>query len=458
MKKALDKREEEKKREAARRARMKRRETYWKPKPGTNRIRIMPPWTNEGPNSGQFWREIYVHFGVTCFDSPDPDSAFTVTCPRQTPYAAEALGLEPDAKISCPICEAVDALRQSQDPTDMEMAKQSRASQNFYSNIIDLDDPVWTQKAIDELKAKNVPEDFLPELGAPKVQVYRYGTTVMNMVLDFFSDNTDITDLVDGRDLFLEREGEGLKTRYRLRPNLQPTEAPIEDEQLDETLENLDNILPFFSTEQMDAVLAGASPQEVFGMVNDSTPALEEGSEEPAGELPESTEEPEAAEETTEAPEEPEEPETAVPSHDAGEQFPPLDEDGDIDYAALTDEQIEDTANAEVTDEAGSPVHIGCFGAARQRDENDPDCVDGCGLYERCGTRIAFLDEEIKKQKAAAAKKKGAGKKKAGGKKKTSGKKAAGKKGNSKPKESPKVAGEAADDLEAEMRKALAGK
>jgi hypothetical protein len=442
MEKALKKREEEKAREAARLAMMRRKETYWKPKPGSNSFRLLPPWTDDGPNSGQFWREVYVHFGVTCFDSPDPDNAFSVSCPKETPHAAELCGLEPDSAMTCPVCEAVAALRQSQDPADVEMAKNSRAKQRLYSNIIDLDDPTWTQEAIDEWKAKNCPEDFLPTLGDVKIQVFTYGPQIMNMILDFFSDNVDLTDLTNGRDLFLEREGTGKKTKYRLRPNLEATEAPIEDDQLS-SLEDLDKVMPFFSVEQQEAILAGASAQEVFALADkEKAEALPEGeTEEYAGELPEHKEE---LEDDAEA--------------KADEGWPPVDSDGDIDWSALTDEQIEDPDNAEFMDASEVSVHLNCYGGARQRDENDEDCKDNCGLFERCGKRIAFLDEEKKKADAAAKKKvagkKGAGKKAAG--KKATGKKGAGKgNGASKAKSAAKATGGAVDDLEAEMKAAL---
>jgi hypothetical protein len=455
MAKALKKREEEKSREDARKAMMRRRATYWTPKEGTNKFRLLPPWTEEGPNAEQFWREIHVHFGVMCFDSPDSENAFSVSCPKHTEHAAELLGLEAGSDMACPVCEAITALKQSQDPADAEMAKNARAKQRFYSNIMDLNDPTWTKDAIDAMKGK-CPEDFLPKIGDPKVQVYTYGTQVMNMMLDFFSDNTDITDLVDGRDLTLEREGTGIKTKYRLRPNLEKTEAPISEDQFDEHIEDLDKVMPFFSTEQMDAILAGASAQEVFALTEGSSEAeaLPEGeeTEEPAGELPESTED--------EQPEDGGEEEEQATA-DESEEWPPVDSDGDIDWAKLSDEQIEDSDNEDVTDGGGVSVYLNCFGAARQRDPDDEDCKDNCGLFERCGKRIAFLDaEEERKKKEAAAKKKGPGKKGPGKKAagKGAGKKTAGKSnGSSKPKaaKKPSGGGGTMDDLEAEMKAAL---
>src|SRR5262245_25310206 len=50
---------------------------YWMPKEGKNRIRILPPWTTEGPNANQYWREVAMHFKVGA------ESKFFV-CPGKT--------------------------------------------------------------------------------------------------------------------------------------------------------------------------------------------------------------------------------------------------------------------------------------------------------------------------------------------------------------------------------------
>lgn len=434
-KKAIKKREEEKAKEAARKAMFRRRETYWKPKNGDNRFRLLPPWTDKGPNGEQFWREIFMHFGVTDFTAPDPDNTFSVPCPKETPGAALALGLEEGAKITCPICEAISKLRQSDDPADIEMAKQSRAKSRVYSNVIDLNDPTWTQNAIDALKANNTPDEHLPKLGDPKVQVYTYGPTIMNMILDFFQDGIDLSDPDEGYDLILTREGEGIKTKYRLRPEMKASKAPITDAQLDKHLEDLDKLMPYLSTEQMDLVLQGATAQDVYALSQsaDEDEALSTSEEtESAGELPPHDENEESGSEDDEA---------------AGDaNFPPMDDEGDVDYERLTDEQIEDPDN-----EQYEGVYISCYGIARQLNINDVDCKDECGLFERCVARNEQLDE------IEAAKKKGVGKKKAGKGKKSAGKKAGKDNGTSaKVKhKSTEPSGTGDDDLEAEMRAAL---
>ena len=65
MSKAKKKAQEEADRAAAR-ASYSGSLIYWKPKQGKNKIRVLPPWTDDenSPNANQFWREVYVHFGV----------------------------------------------------------------------------------------------------------------------------------------------------------------------------------------------------------------------------------------------------------------------------------------------------------------------------------------------------------------------------------------------------------
>lgn len=452
--KAQKKREEEQLRQDSFK-RFGRPVPWWKAKPGTNKIRVLPPWTGEGPNAFQFWCERWIHFGTMSIEAPDEQNQFSVVCPKHTPGAAEILGFGENEEISCPVCEHVASLRASNDPTDAAFAKDNRAKMRIYYNIIDLNDPIWIADAIGELKQKGCPEDNLPTEGSPKVQVYSSGPTVMQMILDYYADNTDLADLETGHNLIIEREGSGLNTKYRVRPDMNASKAPITDEEWEQEMWNLDEVMPFLSTEQVEMILGGASREEVFKLGTATRPALPEGEEEPASEekqLPESTEsgsDVETAESTkNESAGEPE-----------GTFEVPLDDDGDVDYQRLPDAMIEDPE---------SDYHVSCFGKARQRDTSDPSCIgddenDKCVVFDKCGLRIEALDEEERKAKeAAAAKKKkpGVGKKKPGAGKTDGKKKAAPGKGNgasakkaaSKPETAP---ASDADDLEAQMKAAL---
>ena len=223
------------------------RYTTWRPAQGKNKIRILPPWTDQGVNAHQFWREIFIHFGI----GPE-DNQRTFSCPKKT---------LPGNASSCPICDQVDKLRKTTDPGDLEVAKSIQAKPRYYSNIIDLDDLTWTKEAINELKAASTPQDFLPQEKNPKVQVFIYGPTILKELLDMYQDDLDICDLQTGRDLILRKEGEGLKTVYRVNAP-KPNKAPFSSDDLDDKLIDLDTVLPFKTPLELKCALEGIDPEE----------------------------------------------------------------------------------------------------------------------------------------------------------------------------------------------------
>jgi hypothetical protein len=465
--KAQKKREEEKKRQEAFK-RFGRPVPWWKCKPGTNKVRILPPWTGEGPNAFQFWCERWIHFSVMAIEAPDEQNQFSVVCPKHTPGAGDILGYGAEESIPCPVCEHVASLRASSDPTDSELAKSIRAKMRVYYNIIDLADPIWTDDAIEEIKQRGCPEDKLPTAGEPKVQVYSSGPTVMQMILDYYADNIDIADLETGHNMVIEREGKGINTDYRVRPDLKASKAPITDEEWEREMWNLDEVMPFLTGEQMDMILGGSSREEVFKLGTATRPALPEGDEETTDEskqLPESTEA-----DANEASQEGSQEDSQSEGGSESTFEIPIDKDGDIDYAKIPHELIESKDSEQLVVKAGTDgehcVHVPCYGGARQRDTTDENCT-GCIVFDRCGERIEQLDEEARLAKEAAAKKKkpgagkktpGAGKKTPGAGKKTpgAGKTASGGNGESTKTEPAATAPASdADDLEAQMKAAL---
>lgn len=458
MAKAKRKSEEERER-AARMAAFGRRADWWKPLPGTNKIRILPPWTDAGPNRNQWWREVWMHYGVTNLEAPDEDNQFAVPCPHKSPDGKHVVG--GGEAVDCKICKLVEELRSGGNPADIETAKNIKAKMRLYINMIDLNDPVWTEDDVTKKKANGCPEDQLPTIGEPKVQVYNFGPNIFKELLDAYQDDVDVADLDEGHDIVIEREGEGLKTKYRVRAQMKATAAPIKDEQLDDNMWNMDTLVPYFSDEQVDLILEGGTREDVFALNQPLEPA----------QLPESTEteEPSEADSTDDdsssdddenqeaASSEPEDPTVLDPDSI------PVDGDGDILFDQLSDEQIENPVNAaaEVTNNNGDTysAHVSCFGDQKERNPEDDTCKD-CFLFERCGKRIEFKEEQAKK--AAAAKKKGGpGKKKSPGKP-TPGKKAPGKGNGAKAKEETKATSPAPaanqDDLEAQMLAAMGKK
>jgi hypothetical protein len=396
MAKAKAKYEEEKER-AARQAAFGRRADWWKPKAGTNKIRILPPWTDEGPNRNQWWREVWMHYGITNLEAPDEDNTFAVPCARKSPDGKEVVG---DGEVpECKICQLVEELRGTGNPADAETAKQIKAKMRIYINMVDQNDPAWTEDDITTKKANGVPEDQLPEIGDPKVQVFNFGPNIFKGLLDAYSDDVDLADLDEGHDVIIEREGEGLKTKYRVRAQMKATVAPVKDEQLDDNIWNMDALVPYFTDEQVGLILEGGTREDVYAL---SAPQEAKQLEEKPAEPEEAGDEPDAADEPAEVAAEPEDPSVITDI--------PVDGDGDILFDQVTDEQIENPANAEakITNSNGDEygVHVSCFGDKGERNEDDDTCKD-CFLFERCGTRIEFKEEAAKKA-AAAAKKKGA--------------------------------------------------
>lgn len=223
---------------------------YWSPKGGKNKIRFMPPWTAEGNNANQFWREVFVHWGIGADDAGEGGQSFA--CPTQTPFGPGG---------ACPVCVYVAQLRGTKDAADMEMANNLRAKNRFYSNIVDMDDSVYTSKDVEEWKERQ--EDKTRECafkpGDTKVQVFSYGPMIYKDLLDIFCE-TDISDLNGGHDVIITREGTGRETKYRTRAEFSATAFAPKGRAISEAVIDLDRLMPFAPPEQMAAALNGEAP------------------------------------------------------------------------------------------------------------------------------------------------------------------------------------------------------
>jgi hypothetical protein len=413
---------------------------FLKLKSGKNRIRVMPPWTDEGKNAYQWWREVWTHWGV----GPDDENKKTVACPKKTPQLD-------GAATDCPVCDEVERLRATGDPADLEEAKALRARMRVFVNAIDLEDPEWTQENIDEMIGAGVEEDRLPEVGDPKIQVLGFGSMIFKELLDYYNDEIDMTDLEEGYNVIITKEGKDLNTKYRVRLEKNISQAPVPDD--DPKLHNLDMVQQVKSAAEIMAIMEGVDPDEAKKLAAKASAAAkkktpkklppkakeEEEEETPTEEEEEETptEEEQAEEEGGEEEQEEggEEEQEAQGGNGVSKDWPPVDDDGYLDFDRISDEQIEDPANVSVQDAHGTSVHIGCYGAAKQHDKDDSTCQE-CPLFDRCGKRVAALE---------AAKAKKAPGKKAPGKSKAPG----------KPKPGGKAAGKsAADSLMEEMEQA----
>jgi len=136
---------------------------FWKPKEGKSFVHLLPPAGDlEEP-----WVKVYIHYNV------GEDNRVFV-CPKK------------NFNKPCPICREVKKLFNGSED-DKELAKTITAKRQFYSNIIDLENP-------DE-----------------GVQVWRYGISVLNQLLDCFEDDENPDDIIDythpkkGRKLIIVR-------------------------------------------------------------------------------------------------------------------------------------------------------------------------------------------------------------------------------------------------------------
>jgi hypothetical protein len=224
---------------------------FWSPKQGKNLVRLLPPWTEEGLNADQFEREVYMHWSVG-----DGENTSSFLCPKKTPNLEG--GPQP-----CPVCDEVDRLRATGDPTDAEAATKIAAKQRFYSNIIDLENPTYTQDDIDEWKANsNNPQSEVPfDVGHTKIQVLTYGPMIYGELLNLFADlDMDLTNIDAGRNIIIRRTGKDLQTKYKVIMEAHDSKADIIGKPLKERLVNLDTVMLPKPQEEMLAALSAAPP------------------------------------------------------------------------------------------------------------------------------------------------------------------------------------------------------
>jgi hypothetical protein len=167
---------------------------YFTPKQGLNRVRLLPPWLEEGVQCEDIYKEVSMHFGVG-------PNGMSFVC----------------AGPNCPICEFVARLRNSGDPADLETSETIKAKVRYNSNVIDLDDPVYTEKDVQEYKSKM--KDQTKEVpfaaGDSKIQLFSFGSDVCGKLLRLFNAlKLDISDLDNGYDVIIDRSGTGRSTKY----------------------------------------------------------------------------------------------------------------------------------------------------------------------------------------------------------------------------------------------------
>lgn len=160
---------------------------FWNPKAGTNKIRILPPWSEEGV----FFKEVTFHYG------------FTIDGQNRAFPCLRSLG-----EAKCPACQVVGRYVDEKDPEIKKLVQQMRPKPKWFMNVID-------RKA-----------------DSGEVKIFGATFTVAKPILSYFTDTEedygDITDPDEGRDIIVEREGMGFTTEYSVRPGAKPTPIGLE--------------------------------------------------------------------------------------------------------------------------------------------------------------------------------------------------------------------------------------
>lgn len=183
--------------------------TFWTPAEGPNEIRIMPSWL--GPE-GEWYFEVIMHYEL-------PDRKFAA-CLKQ--FGSE-----------CPICEAVEALMDSNKAADQKLASKMMAKENYIVNV------------------------GLPNKPDGLVQVWRMGKPMFLELLGFYMDDGDFSHPKTGYNFRLTRNGTGLKTRYEPLKIAKPNPSPLVIEGWKKKLRRLDQIEKPKSRKELRSLLAG---------------------------------------------------------------------------------------------------------------------------------------------------------------------------------------------------------
>lgn len=162
-----------------------RRSSMWKPVTGKNMIRILPPWSK----SGQWFKEAMAHW----VDAPGGGG-------KRRMIGCPTLGGE-----RCAICERRAKYGESSSLKKQKMSEKLAPSLSFHVNMVDLKDP---------------------EAG---VQTARLTEKTIGDLLEYFMDPEwgDFTSPKKGHSLILVREGEGMQTKYSIKP--QRNSSPLDD-------------------------------------------------------------------------------------------------------------------------------------------------------------------------------------------------------------------------------------
>lgn len=168
-----------------------------KPQDGKHTYRILPTWRlNTMPEKCKeaaqpFWHDFAMHYVRSEANG------------KPTAYIC----LEKTFGAECPVCAAIGrGISASHDDETIGLLKEANATQKYLLNVLHLTGPKRDE-----------------------VQVMEVGQKIFDQILEFVSEYGDITDLKEGMDIIITREGSGLNTTYTVMPNIksQPVDASV---------------------------------------------------------------------------------------------------------------------------------------------------------------------------------------------------------------------------------------
>jgi hypothetical protein len=170
---------------------------FWTPKEGKNIVRILP-WTDV------FFFKAMLHYGMKA-----PGGG------RETAYPCLAM-----YDKECPACAFHEKLSESGSPGRMKLAQRVRQVTKYYVNVLD----------------RSRPQDG--------IRMFGFSSKQMRTLRGFLEDEDygDITDVDEGKDVVITREGTGFtNTSYEIRVRAKPT--PLDFENWEEQIHNLSEVV-----------------------------------------------------------------------------------------------------------------------------------------------------------------------------------------------------------------------
>lgn len=191
---------------------------FFGPKEGRNLIRILPP-------VGEmefFFQSVGRHY-------MPPDGKKSVYCPSFTS----------DGELPCPVCELVNDLRAA---GEKKLADELRVRRSFWMNVVNRDDE------------------------KTGVGIYTPGIIVFSELSSLITDPDygDITDVLNGYDIIIEKSGSGRDTEYHVKPRPKVTPLCEDEDQLEKWLSSAKDLSYIELTDDPDEDKETAKDHALF--------------------------------------------------------------------------------------------------------------------------------------------------------------------------------------------------